>query len=301
MTRDPRRPLDNITILIKTFERQDCLRRLLRSIVQRGYIFPVLVADDSLKPYRDAVVAEFGGLVTHYLVLPFDVGLSAGRNAMLPLVHTPYLLLCDDDFVFDERTDLAHMQRLLEGSGMDLLGGVYYDRAPFSWRDLMSATARLDGLRLLTLAGFEVPRKLHFNFARAGPQNWRTVEVEYTPPVVRCDLASNFFLARTGPLRDVVGGWDASLKLAEHRSFFLAAKRHGLRVGHTEEVGVVHVREMPGEYWEYRRRGERTPPAEFVRPTLPERFSALRETWSRTYRHYRARRRPPGLGGKWNS
>jgi len=289
--------LADITILIKTFERSDCLRRLLRSIADRGYTYPVLVADDSREPYRSAVLEEFGDLIAEYLVLPFDVGLSAGRNAMLARVQTPYLLLCDDDFVFDERTDVPRMRRLLEANDLDLLGGVYYDQAPFSWRDLVLSAARLDWQRVLTLAGVEVPRRLYFNFQGCGPGKWKTVAVAYTPPVVRCDLASNFFLARTGRLRETVGGWDGALKVGEHRAFFLKAKHCGLRVGHTEEAGVAHLRDLPEKYIDYRRRIEAMAPREFVQPAFRERLAATLDACGRIYRHQRAMHRPLGPRG----
>jgi glycosyltransferase involved in cell wall biosynthesis len=287
----------DVTILIKTFERQACLRRLLRSIQDRGYNCPVFIGDDSRQPYRDAVLAEFGRLVNRYLELPFDVGISVGRNALLQEVRTPYFILCDDDFIFDERTDLAHMRRLLDAAGLDLLGGVYYDRSPFSGWDAAACIMRLDWQRLLTMLGIEIPRITFYNFDSCGAQKWKTVDVVYTPPVVRCDYVSNFFLARTDQIRETVGGWDASLKLSEHRAFFLKAKQCGLRVGHTEEVGVQHFRELSPLYSSYRQRSRLMQPRDFVEPALRERFGAMFNLWGRIYQHHRSGRQPPRFHG----
>jgi hypothetical protein len=170
-------------------------------------------------------------MVTEYLCMPFDIGSSAGRNLLLKKVATPYFVLCDDDFVFDARTDVNRLRELVETAGLDLVGGVYFDRMAPSWRQAAAAAARLDWWHLCLRLGIEVPRKTFFNFEPCGVNQWRLTDIPYTPPVVRCDYVSNFFLARTRRLIETVGGWEESLKMGEHQDFFFKAKRAGLRVG----------------------------------------------------------------------
>ena len=67
--------LSDSSLIIKTFERQEALERLLASIAEQGYgSCPVLIADDSEKPYKDAILSTFGDLVDEYIVLPFVQG-----------------------------------------------------------------------------------------------------------------------------------------------------------------------------------------------------------------------------------
>ncbi len=281
----------DVTILIKTFERPGSLRRLLKSIHGAGHAGPVLIADDSRAPSAEAAQSEFPDLIAGFVALPFNSGVSAGRNALLPIVRTPYFVLCDDDFVFDERTDLTRMRRLLDESGLDLLGGECYDVAPFSGGDLARSLIRLDWLRCLAMLGVEVPRDIHSNFTPTGTGAIRVVPAPYVPPVISCDFVCNFFIARTDRFLATVGGWD-DRKVAEHRAFFLKAKERGLKVGFTAEVGVTHFRDLPGEYVEQRSRNKRLPPEGFAVPGVFDRASAALAGLGRTYRHYRLGRRP---------
>ena len=267
------------TILIKTFERPQCLERLLDSIERAGWDGPVLIGDDSRNPCRDRILGKFGKRVSDYLNMPFDIGLSAGRNLLLRQVTTPFFLLCDDDFIFDKRTDVKLFRRLLESEGLDLIGGVYYDRMHSSAREAAKALLRLDWWRLFLHLGIEIPRKTYFNFRPCGVNRWRLADIPYTPPVVRCDFVSNFFLARAGRIIEAVGGWEESLKAGEHQDFFFKAKRAGLKVGHTEEVGVLHVMELPSHYNKFRARGPALRPKMFAEATRTQRLRRTLERW----------------------
>jgi len=271
----------DVSILIKTFERPQCLERLLASIGRAEWQGPVWIGDDSRRPYRDLILSRFGELVTDYLCLPFDSGLSAGRNRLLERVTTPFFLLCDDDFVFDRRTDVGRMRELLLANGLDLIGGVYYDRLHPCRREAARALLRLDWWRLLLRLGIEIPRKTYFNFEPSGENRWRLSDIPYTPPVVRCDFAGNFFLARTRRLVEAVGGWDNALKNGEHQDFFFRMKRAGLSVGHTEAAGVVHLMEGSPDYFRFRERGYAMRPKMFSGPTRAQRLRRALETWRR--------------------
>lgn len=124
------RPLPDVTILIKTFERPDCLAALLRSYRRMGWQCPVVIADDSRMPYKARMEAALGDVITHYICLPFDVEASAGRNALLDYIETPYFVLCDDDFILDQRSDLVFMRHILATTDVELLGGVVFNREP---------------------------------------------------------------------------------------------------------------------------------------------------------------------------
>ncbi len=87
----PRGQLPNLTAIIKTFERPRILRRLVSSIRRLYPDLKVIVADDSRSP------VPVDGVTT--IELPYNTGLTAGRNAALREVVTPYFLLLDDDFV----------------------------------------------------------------------------------------------------------------------------------------------------------------------------------------------------------
>lgn len=229
---------EDISILIKTFERPRCLRRLLASLDRMRVSHPILVADDSARSSREAMLARFPRLDLHYHDLPFDSGISAGRNALLAAVRTPYFLLCDDDFVFDSRSDPERARRRLEARGLDILGGVFFDRTRRvgrMWRNLVrpdASRARYD------VRFWEEPNPHTLKRAdREGGSLWQAIEPAETE--LECDVVNNFFIARTEAVRRI-GGWHEALKVSEHHAFFLRARQAGLTVGFDAAWGVRH-------------------------------------------------------------
>ena len=97
--------LKNVTAIIKTFERPESLDNLIRSIRPFYPDLQIIVADDSLNPQPRSDV--------RYLPLDHDVGLSAGRNALLASVETPYFLLLDDDLEFTKDTRIERLTAIV--------------------------------------------------------------------------------------------------------------------------------------------------------------------------------------------
>jgi glycosyltransferase involved in cell wall biosynthesis len=243
--------LSDTSLLIKTFERQRALERLLDSIGAQGYgNCPVLVADDSEAPYRDAIMDQYGDLVDEYVVLPFNAGVSKGRNELLERVETKYFVLNDDDFVYGDITDLETARRELIDHELDILGGqlaekrksYHYDWVPrrvSNWIGLYSEHwergAWVADIRETRDGGIKVK-------SYSDPS-----------PLQPCDLALQFFIARTSAVRDVVGGWNPKLKSnGEHWEFFYRCKQAGLRVASSQQFGTYHVPEHNERYEQFR-------------------------------------------------
>jgi glycosyltransferase involved in cell wall biosynthesis len=230
--------VNNVSILIKTLERESHLIQLLKSISNLGFNGPIFIADDSKVPYEESIREKFSHLNISYLQLPYNTGLAEGRNQMLKGVSTPYFLLCDDDFVFDKRTRVPLMVSLLENHKLDLLGGVFFQH---------NRKTRI-GKLLLKINYFFIRYKFilpsfqfyeyHAGF-RILKNKISLFSISYKNPVTICDMTHNFFLARTEKVKSF-GGWNSILKVGEHENFFIRAKLAGLKVGTTRMCGVVH-------------------------------------------------------------
>jgi glycosyltransferase involved in cell wall biosynthesis len=179
-----------LTALVKTFERPRVLRRLVASI---GRLYPelhVIVVDDSREP------THLPGVQT--IVMPYDSGISAGRNEGLRHVRTPYVLLLDDDFVFCRHTRLgAPLSRMERHPEIDITGGRLIELPLFRTRPLPFGAIYPTAATPLMPLGSRV----------AG---LRVV-----------DKVPSFLIARRDRLALVP--WDPQLKLGEHADFFTRA------------------------------------------------------------------------------
>ncbi|MFA5091708.1 MAG: glycosyltransferase [Candidatus Paceibacterota bacterium] len=176
----------------------------------------------------------------HYVTLmPFDSGLCAGRNLIVTNIATPYVLVGDDDFSYDESAGVERMLAFLDAHpDIDLIGG----------RVIENGTLR-------NYQGFlDMSDPTHFRISSLDLDHaeYRSDGdgLRWTP----CDITFNFFLARTDVVRAIQ--WDPLIKVAyEHSSFFFDMKKAGKTVAFTPDCVVVHkpqdVHMQPSDRTEY--------------------------------------------------
>lgn len=205
----------------------------------------ILIADDSKMSSEDLIKSEFSDLPITYLNLPFDTGLSEGRNVLVNHVSTDYFLLCDDDYVFESRTDLDRALEVLKENKLDIVGGEYYNYVNIP--NLKVFVRQITHpFRLLRFFLHRYKRSAYIgNFVMKDKDC--ELQVSYLPPekeITRCDLVNNFFIAHTATVRSM-GGWDKELKMGEHEDFFLRAKQKGLQVAFLANFGTGHYPAIP--------------------------------------------------------
>lgn len=205
-------PSKLVTILIKTFGRMEKVFSLVHSIRQRYPHISILASDDGENAHR----IKSGKLRSFdYLALPYDVGLSAGRNRMLELVRTEFFLTLDDDFTFDENSVIEGLLHAMERGGFDIAAGKNpQDEKRF----------KLDFCGIFRIASGTLYLEPGIYGTKAGCHH-----VDFVP---------NLFVART-TLREKIQ-WDEQLKLGEHEDFFLRAKSIGLKVATCPSVSFHH-------------------------------------------------------------
>jgi GT2 family glycosyltransferase len=227
--------MDDVTIAIKTFERPDSLKGLLASIRQFYPSVPILVADDSKEPYGPGMAREFSNM--ECVTLPFDSGISIGRNAMLKRIKTKYFVLCDDDLLFYEETRLETFKDILVQNDIELIGGVFMDKSESG--------------------KFDKPNPYAGHLIMDSDRNLRLDFIKMDRDVTRCDIVHNFFMADTQALLSKTGGWDPEFKVSEHTVFYWAAKKAGLKVAFTPGVRVNHTGARSTKYNYYRTRNNK--------------------------------------------
>ena len=211
--------LDDFTVIIKTFERPKILKRLIRSIRRFYPDIKIIVADDSHNPVL------IHGVKT--LPLPYDSGVSAGRNAALSSVETEYTLLLDDDFVFFRKTDLHRALSLMKRyPEVDILGGKVINLPFYNSTDYRNANL------FPTDAGPIKPIG------------------SYIGKLEVLDKVPNFYIGKTAGIRKV--GWDEQLTRLDHADFFTRA-RGVLTICYYPKLQVLHAQTIfDDEYQRHR-------------------------------------------------
>lgn len=212
--------LSNVTACIKTFLRDKSLFYCVETLKAQYPDMSIIVADDG--HCSDEKEAKLG---VRYLRLPFNVGLSTGRNAMLDVCETPYLLMCEDDFSFNEDSHIERLRDLMDV--VDIAAGLVFNVRHWAchgggvgWDNFGGKFGEKDG-------------KIHRVGFTGNLKTYRGIRYE------EADFVLNFFVGRVEALRRV--RWDDGLRLAfEHHDFFLRAKAAGLRSARTLDAQVIH-------------------------------------------------------------
>ena len=148
--------------------------------------------------------------------------MGAARNAALARVRTPYFLLLEDNHELTRRTRLEKLLDLVAHSRCDIAAG---DSIRCERRFAIFTRRTPD------------PAHATFEFALGG-LTLRPGHRLAADQFLACDLAHNFFVARTDKVR-AMGGWDPQLLVDERVEFFVRAQRFGLHVGVCPDVTIV--------------------------------------------------------------
>lgn len=239
--------MDEVTIIIKTLDRCDCLINLLDSIFKKYPKIRVLVGDDSEISSKEKILSKFNQYNLQYYNLEKDCGLSAGRNFLLNKIQTKYFVLADDDFVFDQKTNLERTVQILEEKKLDIIGGYIrnYKIVKSNWDKLL--------VLIQKILKYELPTNYIGTLKMEGNTFYADYTVHSFPEFAETDLVLNFFLAKTERIKEI-HGWDPKLKLQEHTEFFYRVKLNNLKVGFTNELSVQHHPVKLKKYSEKRNR-----------------------------------------------
>jgi hypothetical protein len=199
-----------VTVGITTYLRPQSLERLQDSIRRFYPDLPIVVEDTGSN-------------------------LSRGRNRLIGAVTTPLVLLCEDDFEFDERTRVDRLFEVLDHDPeIEGVGGELFEpRGRACW----AHDFHHRGDEIVACPAVEPPRRTPGGVA-------------YQP----CRLIFNFGLFRRTLFERVA--WDEELPLNEHLDFYwrVSHSRSG-KMALAQGVAILHHKDRPSEaYVEARRR-----------------------------------------------
>ena len=199
---------NKLTIGIKTFCRPKCLDECLMNITKYYKNINILIADDStneLKKQNKVIINKYKQINKNIKLidLPFDTGLSKGRNILVNNCKTKYYLTLDESRFITNKTQIEKMVYFLEETNYDLIAGVVDDKLNRrSWTDGLFDEIN-DNSEPIIINVKKVNKKINNN---------------YLEEVYDTNLTLNIFIAKTDKLKQ--SPWDNRLKIGEHETFF---------------------------------------------------------------------------------
>lgn len=208
----PNGELSKVSILIKTFLRDDYLFRCLAGLERNFADAKLVIVDDGYESNQKIrLYAELRARGHSCVWLAFDSGFGAKANEGVRYCDREYVLIASDDFDFSHpgaRTGVEKMLRVLEAdSSIDIASGRVNGRAYESCLQLEDHSCR-------EIPGFRETRIV-------GPLAYHV-----------CDLTVNYSLIRRSCFGSDRLHWDEDVKIGggEHGAFFVDAKRLGYGV-----------------------------------------------------------------------
>lgn len=234
--------MKNLTFIIKTLDRYYCLKPLIKSIIKYYPDSKILIGDDGKVTCKEKIKKDFkNNKNIKVYELPYDCGLSYGRNYLVSKVKTKYFCLCDDDFLLDRKTNVPAAIEILEDKNLDIIGG--YIR---NYKIINSTKDKVIKL-VQKIIHYELPTNYIGNFEIKKNDLVANYKIKEFPDYCDSDIVLNFFVAKTDVIKS--NPWDNNLKLQEHTAFFYKAKLNNLKIGFTNKLSVKHC---PVQYEKYK-------------------------------------------------
>lgn len=217
--------LEDVTIIVKYMSkfRSQHMKRLHDSIRKYYPDILVIVGDDTYANNRPPWSKHPNTLL---IALPQDVGLSQGRNMLVNMVKTPFVLVLEDDFVFTRFTNIRRLAKILrKDMSVALVGG------GLTKGHLNSLEYESYGLSI----NIEEENVIFDKLKQKKSLECRDADVVF-----------NFFLARTNVLLRFP--WNNKLKIGEHEPFFLVLKQNKIKIVECASVRLYHNMSRTSSY-----------------------------------------------------
>jgi GT2 family glycosyltransferase len=238
-----------IAIGIKTFMRASLLYRTLAAIEKYCPLpYRLYIADDGPindeKRWRYQRLKNAGHVV---LELPFNSGISVGRNAIVNAASESRVLIQDDDISFADTACLPNMLAVLSAAPAV---GVVAALIKGEDGEYFASENYAKGLRLELgpplLRRTPMPRHVE----RVGDDG---------PLFILADQVPNFFIARKETLEAVK--WDNEIRIEhEHVDWFLELQKSPWKAAVCVDAHATHFREVAErDYFTFRQRGVASP------------------------------------------
>lgn len=248
--------LDNqFTICVKTIYRHKAIGKF---VFEMRKLFPtttIIIADDSDDEYKKLNIKSINEASPNdkniiYLSLPFDSGVSYGRNKCVEHVKTPYTIITDDTRVLTNKKDLYNSIRYLDKNPQyDMITGSVKNRDDngihshyaFTFDKIYDSNNNLitDKDNLIKLANNLSPLKVITNNSFKNKDGYYEVNIGLQNFIVRTNVIKNNL-------------WNTKLKTGDHEDYFLRLWINNINILYDEDFIFY---QLGNEYRKYDKNG----------------------------------------------
>src|SRR6056297_23020 len=214
--------MKKLTALVVSFLRPrytlDCVRSLKKTYPNIG---DIVVGNNGEENEEIKKVVE--GVGGRYYKLDFNIGVPASRNKLIDKINTKYVLVGDNDFLYDEEAKVDKMVTFLENNPeFDLIGGRI-----------------IENNKIKNYQGFIDIYDDHLEYSMVHENEAIDLDKASGLRYKEVDLTFNYFVARVDSIKDVP--WDEGIKVAyEHSHWFINLKKAGKKVAFSPDSIVKH-------------------------------------------------------------
>ncbi|MBE3087780.1 MAG: glycosyltransferase [Chloroflexi bacterium] len=232
-----------IAVGIKTFMRAPVLWKSIEAIkTYCPYPYRLYIADDGPqdddKRFRYQTLKAEG----HEIIpLPFDSGISIGRNAIIKAATEDYVLIADDDVALADKESLTNMKAVLDSAPeIGIVAAVIKGESGAYF----ASEGYAKGVRFERIGNLLKRTPASQNIQRVG---------ENGPLFIVADQVPNFFIAKREVFDEVK--WDNRIRIEhEHVSFFLDLQKTQWKAAVCLNANAVHLTHIPERGYEMYRR-----------------------------------------------
>lgn len=213
---------NKITICVKTIYRSKAIGKFVKDTRKLLPYVTIIISDDSddsykLKNKESIEEASPNDKNIIYIDLPYDSGVSKGRNACIERVKTPYTIITDDTRVI---TDYDHIYKLIK----------YLDNNP-EYDMITGHIPQRHGIHIKYIYNFDkISVNNNFNLSKKNIikhlDNLSEMDVYVTKDITKnkdgfdiVNLGHQHAIARTEIFKE--NKWNDKLKTGDHHNFFI--------------------------------------------------------------------------------
>lgn len=230
--------MKDLTAIIISFFRPNYTIDCIKSLRKEYPKIKILVGENGeMNSDIEHLVSVIGG---RYIQLPFDSGVGGGRNRLISEVETKYVLVGDNDFLYDRHAKVDKLLKFLKSNKrFDVIGGrILEQNSVKNYQGNLEIQE--DCIIYSAVNENEVKKK-----NRASGLRYKKVDITF-----------NYFVARVKDIIDLP--WDEHIKVAyEHSHWFINAKKVGKRIAFAPDAIVKHKHQsylVDPKYSKYRNR-----------------------------------------------